>query len=196
MKHSYLRDKLAYRFPNANVIKQSNKEYLQRKDLTNALSKDKENWVILESDELGLISNATSYLNSMADNYKIRLFTSNKSEPYDDEVSNQYLSNLKFTYASVAREYDLKTRNGFAEAYSKNYGIIPSKYAVRGFDITFDVLLRLATAENLAESIKREGTTEYVENRFNYHKKMIGGYYNDAVYLIEYGENLELKVLN
>lgn len=195
-KHSYLKDKLSYRFPTAKVIQQEKKEYLQRGDLVNKLDKQKENWIILESDELGLISNATTYLNAMADEYDIRLFTTNKSEPYDDEVSNQYLSNLKFTYASIATEYNQEPINKFVEHYLDDYGIIPSKYAVRGFDITYDLLLRLATAENLIQSLEREGTTGYVENRFSYHKKMIGGYYNDAVFLIQYGENLELNVLN
>ncbi|WP_121666279.1 PBP1 and LysM peptidoglycan-binding domain-containing protein [Mesonia aquimarina] len=195
-KHTYLRNKLSYRFPEAKVIQQKNKEYLQREDLINNLSKEQENWIVLESDELGLISNATSYLNSLVDEYDIRLFTSNKSEPYDDEVSNQYLSNLKFTYASIAAEYSKEPIDSFVKNYVANYGITPSKYAVRGFDITYDLLLRMATSENLIESIEREGTTEYVENRFNYHKKMIGGYFNDAVFLIQYEKNLELKVLN
>ena len=80
--------------------------------------------------------------------------------------------------------------------YEEDYGIIPNKYAVRGFDVTYDLLLRLAMAEDLYEALELKGSTEYVENKFDYHKKMIGGYYNDAVYIIQYEEGLKLKVVN
>ncbi len=195
-KHSYLRSKLSYTFPNARVIYQENEEYLQRSDLTKRLSEDQENWIIIEADDFALISNATSYLNALSRTYDIRLFTSNKSDPYENEISSEYLSNLKFTYASIAKEYSVVEADSFVSKYVENYGISPSKYAVRGFDITYDILLRLAVEDNIYKSLEKKGVTEYVENKFSYHKKIIGGYYNDAVYLMQYDKNLELKVIN
>ncbi|MBW2962859.1 amino acid ABC transporter substrate-binding protein [Mesonia aestuariivivens] len=195
-KHEYLKNKLAYTFPNATIIHQAKKEYMQSSDLRRVLSKEKENWVILESDELELVSNATSYLYAMAANYKIRLFTSDKSSPYENEISNDYLSKLNFTYASIAKECEDFEGNSFVKSYVKDYGVLPNKFATRGFDLTYDLLLRLSVADNLYESLELEGVTEHVENKFNYHNKMIGGYYNDAVYLIEYLEDLKLKVIN
>ena len=195
-KHDYLKSKLAYTFPEARVIQQSKEEYMQSSDLVRVLSKEKENWIILESDDLELISNATSYLNAMVPNYKIRIFTSDKSEPYEDEISNEYLSNLQFTYASVAKECENFEHNSFVKSYVNDYGVLPNKFATRGFDLTYDLLLRLSVANDLYEALEMNGETEYVENKFSYHKKMIGGYYNDAVYLIQYDEDLKLKVIN
>ena len=106
------------------------------------------------------------------------IFTSDKSEPYEDEIPNEYLSNLNFTYASIAKECENIKENTFVKNYEEDYGIIPNKYAVRGFDVTYDLLLRLAMAEDLYEALELKGSTEYVENKFDYHKKMIGGYYN------------------
>ncbi len=40
----------------------------------------------------------------------------------------------------------------------------------------------------LYESAKLENETEYVENKFLYKKKMFGGYYNNAVYIIKYDD--------
>ncbi|HIO26065.1 MAG TPA: LysM peptidoglycan-binding domain-containing protein, partial [Flavobacteriaceae bacterium] len=195
-KHDYLKSKLAYTFPEAKVVQQAKEEYMQPSDLVKVLSKEQENWIILESDDLELISNATSYLNAMVPEYQIRIFTSDKSEPYEDEISNEYLSNLKFTYASVAKECENFENNSFVKSYVSDYGVLPNKFATRGFDLTYDLLLRLSVAENLYEALELEGVTEHVENKFSYHKKMIGGYYNDAVYLIQYDEGLKLKVVN
>ncbi|MAN27238.1 MULTISPECIES: LysM peptidoglycan-binding domain-containing protein [Mesonia] len=195
-KHNYLKNKLSYTFPNARVVTQAKEEYLQPSDLISVLSKEQENWIILESDDMELISNAISYLNAKVPEYKIRIFTSDKSEPYEDEIPNEYLSNLNFTYASIAKECENIKENTFVKNYEEDYGIIPNKYAVRGFDVTYDLLLRLAMAEDLYEALELKGSTEYVENKFDYHKKMIGGYYNDAVYIIQYEEGLKLKVVN
>ncbi|MBQ0739509.1 peptidoglycan-binding protein LysM, partial [Aquimarina celericrescens] len=195
-KHDYLKSKLVYTFPEATVVQQAKEEYMQTSDLVKVLSKEKENWLILESEDLELISNATSYLNAMVPEYKIRIFTSDKSKPYEDEISNEYLSNLQFTYASVAKECEDFENNAFVKNYKSDYGILPNKFATRGFDLTYDLLLRLAAAENLYKALELEGMTEQVENKFSYHKKMIGGYYNDAVYLIKYDEGLTLKVIN
>jgi len=195
-KHQFIKDKLAYTIPEARVITQKKEEYLQQSDLTSLLDKNKENWVVIEADDIALVTNSTSYLNALSNNYPIRLFTSNKTDTFEDEVPNQYLTNLNFTYASISKEYQKDPLNDFISTYKENYGVIPNKYAVRGYDIALDAILRLAVADDFYEALSLEGTSEYIENKFSYHKKMIGGFYNDAVYLIQYQENLELKVLN
>lgn len=195
-KHQFIKDKLAYTIPEARIITQKEEDYLQQSDLTSKLDKNKENWVVIEADDVALVTNSTSYLNALSKSYPIRLFTSNKTDTFEDEVPNQYLTNLKFTYASISREYQKDPLNEFISTYKENYGVIPNKYAVRGYDITLDALLRLASSNDFYEALSIEGTSEYIENKFSYHKKMIGGFYNDAVYLMQYQENLELKVLN
>jgi len=195
-KHQFIKDKLAYTIPEARIITQKEEDYLQQSDLISKLDKNKENWVVIEADDVALVTNSTSYLNALSKSYPIRLFTSNKTDTFEDEVPNQYLTNLKFTYASISREYQKDPLSEFISTYKENYGVIPNKYAVRGYDITLDALLRLAASNNFYEALGIEGTSEYIENKFSYHKKMIGGFYNDAVYLMQYQENLELKVLN
>lgn len=195
-KHQFIKDKLAYTIPEARIITQKKEDYLQQSDLTSKLDKNKENWIVIEADDVALVTNSTSYLNALSKSYPIRLFTSNKTDTFEDEVPNQYLTNLKFTYASISREYQKEPLSEFISTYKENYGVIPNKYAVRGYDITLDALLRLAASNDFYEALSIEGTSEYIENKFSYHKKMIGGFYNDAVYLMQYQENLELKVLN
>lgn len=196
-KHEFFTQKFLAHFPSARRVTKEKKTYLQSGDLTRLLDKNRPNWVVLESSDYGDISNTVTYLNAALSNYDIRLFTSDKNYVYDVEVPGQYLSHLNFTYSSIDKSDLGKIHTTFVKMYQDKYGVTPNQYAVRGFDVTFDALLRSAAANDIFQGLEEiEGTTEQVQNRFNYHKKMIGGYYNNAVYLIKFGKDLQLKVLN
>ena len=99
-------------------------------------------------------------------------------------------------YPSVDKESDeVSETDSFVKNYKAKYGVAPNKYIVRGFDIAYDVLLRLGTAEDLYQAANFRGTTEYNENKFDYMKDENGGFYNKAVYLIKFNDNLELSVI-
>lgn len=163
------------------------------------------NLVFLETNNSGFVSNATSMLNGLNGHanidkdagenidpviYNIELYTTNKSTAFEDEanVSNTHLSNLKFHYPSPNKVFDATKPNSFVEKYKSVYGVQPSKYATRGFDLTLDILLRLASDENLYNASQSDVETEYVENKFRYSKKLFGGYYNEAVYVVKYDD--------
>jgi hypothetical protein len=103
------------------------------------------------------------------------------------------LSNLKFHYPSVNRPYNADSPNGFIKQYKREYGIEPNKYAVRGFDLTLDILLRLASDEDLYIASSNDIETEYLENKFRYAKKLSGGYYNESVYILQYTPDLTIE---
>lgn len=188
--------KLLSAFPGAQVVDPKEGSYIEENELREALEEGRPNWVLLEASKIGIISNATSYLNSMTNKFDITLFTTNKNSAFDsDNVSNRHLSKLNFHFPSVDKEYSALRDNFFIKQYQDRYGVVPNTYAVRGFDVTYDVLLRMASAKNLQESVEEEGTTQYVENKFDYEKRDSGGYYNRAVYILSYGEDLELKVM-
>ena len=72
------------------------------------------------------------------------------------------------------------------------YGYVPNSYAVRGYDLTFDTILRLAAAESLYDAADAGYITQYVENKFKYVQDPVSaGYFNTAAYILKYGENLE-----
>ncbi len=188
--------KLLATFPGAKVVDPKEGSFLSENELRQALQEENPNWVILETGRIGIISNATSFLNSMASKYDITLFTTNKNSAFDsDNVSNRHLSKLNFHFPSVDKEYSALRDNFFIRQYRERYGVVPNTYAVRGFDVTYDVLLRLASSKSLQESVEGEGTTQYVENKFDFEKRDSGGYYNRAVYILSYGKDLELKVV-
>lgn len=96
-------NKLSAELSNLRSITQANKDYLQRSDLEKMLDKEKPNWVIIETDDLGAINNAISNLNAIRSKYEIRIFTSDLSKINAAEVESEYLSHLNFTYTSVDR---------------------------------------------------------------------------------------------
>lgn len=183
-------------FPSARLVNPKEGSFIDQEELSAALVEDQPNWIILEANKIGVISNTTSYLNSLADKYRITLFTTSKNNSFDsDNVSNNHLSKLNFHFPSVDRVYSPENNAAFIKKYLKKYGVVPNRYTIRGFDVTYDILLRLASADDLYSSISENGTTQYVENKFDYEVKPTGGYQNKAVYILAYDKNLNLKVI-
>ncbi|HZW63209.1 MAG TPA: LysM peptidoglycan-binding domain-containing protein [Flavobacteriaceae bacterium] len=197
-KNSATRDMLKREFPTASLVNsRKNKSgedqyYVTLADIENALRQGK-NTIFMETESAGFVSNVTSILNSKQNkDTEITLTTTNFNKAFEsDEVSNHDLSNLHFTYATIARFNTEEGSNGFVNRYSEAFGETPGKMATRGFDLTMDVVLRLVTSDNLYTSAKDDELTQYVENKFQYKKKLFGGYYNDSVYLVKY-QNLQI----
>lgn len=193
--------------PDAKTIAPKEGNYLYVESIKPKLDATKENWVILESDNPILVSNVVGLLNGFLgkildkegeelDEVKIRLFAVNKSKAFDyNDVSNQHLANLDFTYPSVNKHYDYEVLTPFLVSYKNKYGVMPNKYAIRGFDVTYDVLLRLANAETIFDASSSDIKTEYVENKFQYSFSQDTGYINNAFYIIRYNNELKLEVV-
>ncbi|WP_179319421.1 amino acid ABC transporter substrate-binding protein [Winogradskyella helgolandensis] len=184
-------------FPNSKLIltqkdkkdKTKDAYYIYHANLQNVFSAGK-TVVFLETDNSSLASSVISMLNGFAvDKTEIVLATLNKGKAFEGkDIDNNNLSHLKFHYPSVHKDFDETKSNGFVEAYRKEYGVTPSKYVARGFDITLDLLMRLASAENLYEASTDSIETEYIENKFRYNKALSGGYINEAVYIVKYDD--------
>jgi ABC-type branched-subunit amino acid transport system substrate-binding protein len=189
-----IRNRLQNALPQAKTVS-SGKNNISESVLSSAMVKDRENWVILESESVALLGTATSALNRLTREYKVTLFTTHKNGSFEsDIISNEDLGRLNFHYPSEYRQFDELAGNEFIENYRSKYGVIPNKYAVRGYDLTLDVILRLAAMKNLKNSVAAQVITEYVENKFHYQPKPGGGFYNDAIYILKLNEDLSLSV--
>lgn len=197
-KHTNTRDILKREFPTASLInsrrnKSGNDEFYVLLDDVESVLREGKNFVFMETENSGFVSNVTSILNSKLNELtEIVLVTTNFNKAFEsDEISNHSLSSLQFTYATVARFNTDEGSNSFVNSYLAQFGETPSKMATRGFDLTMDVVLRLVTSTSLYTSAKDYELTQYVENKFSYKKKLFGGYYNDSVYLVKYN-NLQI----
>ncbi|HAH56493.1 MAG TPA: peptidoglycan-binding protein, partial [Flavobacterium sp.] len=80
----------------------------------------------------------------------------------------------------------------FKKEYRKINKILPSTYATRGFDVTFDTMMRLLQGKNYQETAD-SFATEQVDNKFEYYKKPDGGYTNKGIYILYYDTDLTIK---
>ena len=188
------------------VFSRKNKEgkddYFVTKEDIEAALKPGRNIVFLETQNESFISGATSILaalnlkvdpeNPEVEKCEITLATTRFNGAFEgDEVNNTHLSKLQFTFATSSKSYSEEDNYTFVKNYQKVYNITPGRRAVKGFDLTMDVVLRMVSSEDLFMSINSAPLTAYVENKFAYKKKLFGGYYNEAVYLVKY-EDLKL----
>ena len=190
--HQVAHDSILSKFPSAQIAKVIDNKSLHLDEFLVKLSEEKENWVFLETDQPNMVSSVSSILNSaITEKIKVRMFTTSYNSAFeDDAISMTHLSNLRFTYPSFYRETG---NDAFTKAYEKRYnGLKPDRYAVRGFDVTFDVLLKLAHKNNLFETSRIIGLTEYTGNSFDYVNDWTSGYFNRACYIMQY-EDLQIK---
>ena len=194
-KNQESKSQLLNLYPDAKIVYPKGENgagYVSASVLASKLSSTIENWVVLESNDIALISNVTTSLSTQLGGKKITLLTTDKGSAYEsDDVSNITLMKLNFHFPSVDRAYT-ESQQAFINAYKSKYGYVPSSYAVRGYDLTFDTLLRLAAAESLYDAADAGYSTQYVENKFHYVQDPISsGYYNNSAYILKFGEDLQ-----
>ncbi|MGB0366654.1 MAG: LysM peptidoglycan-binding domain-containing protein [Flavobacteriaceae bacterium] len=144
------------------------------------------NKVIFESQDLNLTANVISLLNSQVSKERdVQLFTTLRTPIYEnDNISRKHLGNLRFTYLSGNHPMKSERRELFKNTYQKRFGDFPSKEAFRAYDITLDIILRLAYKEKIY--MPAIGETDYLENRFFYEKAPQAGYQNVGFYLLQH----------
>ena len=191
-----VKEKLLKRFPYAELIDTDLTMGLVDPEITDSLLVEKKNnLVFLESQNLNVITSVSSLLNSQISKERnINLLSTYRSETYENEnISYQQLGNLNFTYPSYFIPYYGDELNELNALFIENFGKLPNKIALRGYEITLDLILRTAHRRKLVKSIDL-GETSYFQNRFDYVNKE-QGYINQSVFLVKHDdlEVLEIK---
>lgn len=189
------RQKLQNELPGITVITPRSGGFFSTQDINAHINQNQKNWVIIESTNVVVVSSAVGVLNSLSKSRDIRLFTLDNNSAFEyREVSNNHLANLEFTFPSRSKTFNVKKENDFIDAYESKHGIIPNRFAVRGFDVTYDALLRLAYSDDILKTNELvDGETSYVENKFHYVKNSDGGFYNTSTYILKYTKDLDLE---
>jgi LysM repeat protein len=157
------------------------------------LVKDRLNYVIMETENTFMIKNIITALVAAKATYQVQLVILEPNDKLEsDEIAISSLAKLNLLYASVTRENETTEAAIFSKVYKKKNNIFPNQYATRGFDVTFDAMLRLSQEKSFEETIF-DNATEQVENKFNYTKNPAGGYSNRGVYILYYDEDLSVK---
>ena len=182
--------------PGITTITPTEKGFLYINEIRPHLSKEQVNWIILESKDPLLVSNVVGMLNGIAREFDMQLLTTDKNSAYDyHDVSNRHLARLKFTFPSINKSSNLNEDSEFIKKYKERYHFEPNRYVVRGYDLTFDVLLRLASDKTIYKASDEPYLTEYVENKFQYLSKLKGSYKNKSGYIVQLNKDLNLVVI-
>lgn len=156
------------------------------------LVKGKTNFVILEIEKASTILSITNILKGLQKEFEIQLAV---YEVYDalnfEEIPIKNLTALKMMYPAASKVMETQEEFLFAATYKKINNIAPNSVAIKGFDITFDTILRMCQENGFADSVSKY-KTEYVENSFDYSNEN-GANNNNGCYLLYYDNNLTIK---
>lgn len=177
---------------NIAVIKPK-KGYIDIKKIKEKLKKDTNNWVLLLSDDNVTTSAGVNNLKALVTDFNLKLFAFNKGDNFN-KIDHSILGSLQFVYPTTncLLSYTNEVKR-FIKKYKTKNNALPTEYAFRGFDVTYDMLVRLASSDNgLGLNL---GKSTRLNSIFNYNKRFLGGYENKGVFLVEYNAELKPVVL-
>lgn len=124
----------------------------------------------------------------------IKVFASNKSNKFN-RVDNAKLAKLGFCFTS---DVFADENSPFVQIFNKQYmeknNALPSYYATKGFDITYDTAIRLAAGNGFISTFD-EGTSYRIESKFDYSRMLFTTSFNTGVFVMEYNPDLTLTRL-
>lgn len=179
--------------PNVRIAGLSEKGTFVSDSLKVLFQKDKLNYVVLASESTGMILATTNAMLAAQKDYQVQLVILEQNDTFDfEEISLTRLTKLKLLYPSLSRPNESDEANQFDVKYKKVNKIIPNQYAIRGFDVTFDTLLRLSQDNTFEETIQTS-PSEQIENKFDYVQNATYGYTNNGIYILYYDTDLTIK---
>lgn len=176
-------------FPNVKVISTS-----VISDLSKTLSSNKNNVFILDSNSITSALSLVNTLKGKTNDFDIQIASFDKSEIFDyDEIKVQSLVDLKYTFPSVIRETGSASESLFAQEFKAKNNISPNRFATRGYDVTLDVILRMFQDGDFVNTLSIK--TQEIENKFIYGRNPEGTIRNSGIYILQYSDDLTVKVL-
>jgi LysM repeat protein len=166
---------------------------ISAESLKGLLVKGKMNYVVMETANTMMIKSTIAAMLSVMPAYQVQLVILESNETLDtDEIKFLNLTKLKLMYPSVTRDNIVPDAVLFENKFKKANMIFPSNYATRGFDVTFDTMMRMAQEVKFEQTVNAVAT-EQVESKFEYYKRPDGGYINKGVFIMYYDEDLTIK---
>jgi len=160
--------------------------------LKTQLVKGQKNFVLMEIEKASTIISITNILKGLQKEYDIQLAV---FELYDalnfEEIPMKNLTDLKLLFPSATKVAETPEEKIFEKQFKKINNIYPNAAAKKGFDVTFDAMLRICQPEGFVKSAATT-KTEYIENAFDYNSSN-GLISNNATYLLYYDSDLTIK---
>lgn len=155
------------------------------------LNRDIVNWFFLTDNDPAYLGDVFNNLGVFPEQDSLMLFSFEKDRNYD-RIDNNFLARVNFHYPSNSFiDQEAVSYRNFENAYRRKYYDIPSEYAVEGFDLTYDLLMRLAAGNDIIE----QGVSERISTKYEFIENTSGSIVNKGVFIITY-DGLSEKILN
>ncbi|QYJ68144.1 LysM peptidoglycan-binding domain-containing protein [Flavobacterium litorale] len=186
------RNYIKERYPSVKLVVLNEKGAIDEAAFKAMLVKDQTNYVVLETERTGLAINTVKLLAKLLAEYPIQLAVPENNSIFESaEIPLTRLTALKMLYPSVTNDSDTPQKVQFAKAFREKNGRMPNQFATRGFDVTFDIILRLFQEEPF-EKVMNTVESEQIDNKFSYIMED-NGYRNTGIYIMHFDENLTVK---
>lgn len=160
------------------------------------LVKGRMNYVVMETGNTWMIKTTISMMLNVMREYQVQLVILEPNETLNfEEIKMDNLVKLKLMYPSVTRENRSPEGLVFDRNFKNTNNIYPGVYATRGFDVTFDTMMRLVQDVKFEQTVNAVATKQ-VDNKFEYYRKPDGGYCNKGVFILYYDSDMLIKEAN
>ncbi|UPQ78507.1 LysM peptidoglycan-binding domain-containing protein [Flavobacterium azooxidireducens] len=189
-------DFILQNFPKARFVKISEKDVLEDEALTKELILNRKNFVLLNTDKTGLILNTTTVLLKHSKEYNIQLALLEPKESIQKEgFSEMRFKALNTIYPSYSDRNNFNEVEKFKADFKRKYSFEASDEVIKGFDVTFDALVRLFQDKNF-EAMAKDEISEQLNHKFHYFKDSNGGYSNKGGYILQFDKDSNTKIAN
>ena len=166
------------------------KGYIKPKIFKENISEEIENWIFVLGNNEAFLRDVLNNLGVLPKINKVTLFSFEKGKNYN-KIDNNFLARVNFHYpSSTFLDKNSEAYYNFKTKYKKKYYVDPSKYAIDGFDITYDILMRLSVNNDLIS----QGVSQRIASKYNFIENTSGSTINQSVFIVKY-DGLELKVV-
>ncbi len=182
--------------PDATFLKADSTGFFNAKTLEKALDKKQLNYIIFDSKKTIVLLNTTTILLGQLSDHDIELVMIESDLLSNlNEVSEMRYRILKLIYpTSFSAENETAVKE-FEKRYLNTFDTKPTEQAILGFDVTLDVLLRIAQNTSFENTIKTINSTQ-PHQKFNYQKLKEGFYSNTEIYLMQYNSDKGVKIID
>jgi LysM repeat protein len=181
--------------PKVRILPLNEKGNVVLDSLSKHLKANQTNYVILDAKKTGFILNIINSLSNLNSKFDIKLVTLEKNDAFEfEEINIKKLAKLNLIYPSQIQDANFDRLNLFSIVYKQKYNTLPNQFAIRGFDITLDLILRLAQKQPFLDNIKNV-VSEQISSKFDYTNN-IDNTVNQGAYIQQYQDDLTIKTMN
>lgn len=166
--------------------------YIKKERFTDHMKPQAHCWVIMTSNNNAVVADALNSMIVLPEEVTAQVFSIKKNKAYTT-IDNNKLARVELVY--VTNNYMDASDPGMKVFNSKyksiNY-VLPSEYALKGFDVTYDILLRLASGDTLKETFKK-GVSFRLGSKFEYENKAFTPSNNNGLFIVKYNKDLSLS---